>query len=329
MTAAPRSSGPARVFRAAASRIFVAGHRGMVGAAVARVLEAAGVEVLTAPRPGVDLRRQAEVEAWLGDARPDAVVVAAARVGGILANDTRPAEFLYDNLAIASAVIEGARRTGVRRLLFLGSSCAYPRAAEQPIREEALLTGPLEPTNAWYAIAKIAGVKLCQAYRLQHGCDFVSAMPCNLYGPGDDFDPTASHVIPGLMRRMHEAKAADAPRVTVWGSGTPRREFLHVDDLARAAVSILERYAGLGPVNVGTGEDVSIAELAHRVGEAVGYRGRFAFDPSKPDGTPRKVLDVSRIRALDWLPRIGLEEGLARTYRWFVEHVAATTEKEA
>jgi GDP-L-fucose synthase len=329
MTPARRSNRSARVFRAAASRVFVAGHRGMVGAAVARALEAAGTEVLTAPRPGVDLRRQAEVEAWLGESRPDAVVVAAARVGGILANDTRPAEFLYDNLAIASALIEGARRTGVRRLLFLGSSCAYPRAAPQPIPETALLTGPLEATSEWYAVAKIAGVKLCQAYRLQYGCDFVSAMPCNLYGPGDNFDPEGGHVIPGLMRRMHEAQAAEAPRVTVWGTGAPRREFLHVDDLARAAVVILERYAGAAPVNVGTGEDVGIAELARRVGEAVGYRGRFAFDPSKPDGTPRKVLDVSRIRALGWRPRVALADGLADTYRWFLEHVAGAPEHAA
>ena len=326
MTPAPDSDGSARVFRAAGGRVFVAGHRGMVGAAVARALDAAGAEVLTAPRPGVDLRRQAEAEAWLGAARPDAVVVAAARVGGILANDARPAEFLYDNLAIASALIEGARRTGVRRLLFLGSSCAYPRAAPQPIPETALLTGPLEATNEWYALAKIAGVKLCQAYRAQYGCDFVSAMPCNLYGPGDNFDPQGSHVVPGLMRRMHEAKAARAPRVTVWGSGTPRREFLHVDDLAAAVVAILERYAGAAPVNVGTGEDVSIAELAHRVGAAVGYRGQFVFDRSKPDGTPRKVLDVSRIRALGWRPRVALSEGLTDAYRWFLEYLAGTAE---
>ena len=303
-------------------RVFVAGHRGMVGAAVTRALAAAGAEVLTAPRPGVDLRRQAETEAWFAEARPEAVVLAAARVGGILANAARPAEFLYDNLAIAVSVIEAARGAGVDRLLFLGSSCIYPRAAPQPITEEALLTGPLEPTNEWYAVAKIAGVKLCQAYRRQHGCDFVSAMPCNLYGPGDNFDPESSHVVPGLMRRMHEAKCAGTPWLGVWGTGRPRREFLHVDDLAAAAVCVLECYAEETPINVGAGADVTIAELAGLLKDVTGYDGRLAFDPSKPDGAPRKLLDVSRLAALGWRPRIGLREGLEDAYRWFLAHAA-------
>ena len=314
---------PRRVFPVRGRRVFVAGHRGMVGAAIVRALVRAGAGVLTAPWPGVDLRRQAQAEAWLADARPDAVVLAAARVGGILANEARPAEFLYDNLAIASAVIEGARRAGVGRLLFLGSSCIYPREAPQPIVESALLSGPLEPTNQWYAVAKIAGVKLCQAYRRQYGCDFVSAMPCNLYGPGDNFDAEGGHVIPGLIRRMHEAKLAGRSSFAVWGTGRPRREFLHVDDLAAAAVRVLERHAGEAPVNVGAGEDITVAELAGHIRDVTGYAGTLTFDPSKPDGTARKLLDVSRMRALGWRPGIGLREGLADTYRWFLEQVAA------
>ena len=314
---------PRRVFPVRGRRVFVAGHRGMVGAAIVRALVRAGAGVLTAPWPGVDLRRQAQAEAWLADARPDAVVLAAARVGGILANEARPAEFLYDNLAIASAVIEGARRAGVGRLLFLGSSCIYPREAPQPIVESALLSGPLEPTNQWYAVAKIAGVKLCQAYRRQYGCDFVSAMPCNLYGPGDNFDAEGGHVIPGLIRRMHEAKLAGRSSFAVWGTGRPRREFLHVDDLAAAAVRVLERHAGEAPVNVGAGEDITVAELAGHIRDVTGYAGTLAFDPSKPDGTAQKLLDVSRMRALGWRPGIGLREGLADTYRWFLEQVAA------
>lgn len=315
------AAGPLR-FPLDGRRVFVAGHRGMVGAAVCRALARGGAEVLAAPRADVDLRRQAETEAWLAAARPDAVVVAAARVGGIVANDSRPAEFLYDNLAIAANVIEAARRTGVERLLFLGSSCAYPRDAAQPIAEHALLTGRLEPTNAWYAVAKIAGVKLCQAYRRQHGCDYVAAMPCNLYGPGDNFDPLGSHVIPGLMRRMHEAKGADAASVTVWGSGRPRREFLHVDDAAAACLTILTRYSGEAAVNVGAGTDVTVADLARRIARTVGFAGTLDFDPARPDGTPRKVLDVRRMAALGWRARIGLDEGLARTYRWYLDHVA-------
>ena len=312
-----------RAFPVRGRSVFVAGHRGMVGAALVRALVRAGATVLTAPWPGVDLRRQAETEAWLADARPDAVLLAAARVGGILANDARPAEFLYDNLAIASAVIEAARRAGVGRLLFLGSSCIYPREAPQPLVESALLSGPLEPTNQWYAVAKIAGVKLCQAYRRQYGCDFVSALPCNLYGPGDNFDAEGGHVIPGLMRRMHEAQRAGRPSFAVWGTGRPRREFLHVDDLAAAAVRVLECYAQEDPINIGVGADVTVAELAGHVRDVTGYAGTLTFDPSKPDGTPRKLLDVSRLRQLGWRPRIGLREGLQDTHRWFLEHGGA------
>ena len=298
-------------------RVFVAGHRGMVGSAIARVLRQRGCEVLTAPRPGVDLRRQEEVERWMRSERPDAVFLAAARVGGILANSTRPAEFIYDNLAIQSAVIESARRAGVGKLLFLGSSCIYPKMAPQPITEEALLTGPLEPTNEWYAVAKIAGIKLCQAYRRQYGCNYVSLMPTNLYGPGDNFDLRSAHVIPALMHRMHEAKVSGGAEVVVWGSGTPRREFLHVDDLADAAVHLMEVYSGEEPINVGTGRDVTIAELARTIREIVGFHGRLAYDRSKPDGTPRKRLDVTRMARLGWRAKIDLPPGLADTYRWF------------
>ena len=298
-------------------RVFVAGHRGMVGSAIARVLRQRGCEVLTAPRPGVDLRRQEEVERWMRSERPDAVFLAAARVGGILANSTRPAEFIYDNLAIQSAVIESARRAGVGKLLFLGSSCIYPKMAPQPITEEALLTGPLEPTNEWYAVAKIAGIKLCQAYRRQYGCNYVSLMPTNLYGPGDNFDLRSAHVIPALMHKMHEAKVSGGAEVVVWGSGTPRREFLHVDDLADAAVHLMEVYSGEEPINVGTGRDVTIAELARTIREVVGFHGRLAYDRSKPDGTPRKRLDVTRMARLGWRAKIDLPPGLADTYRWF------------
>jgi GDP-L-fucose synthase len=276
--------------------------------------------VLTVGRAELDLRRQAAVEAWLEAARPDAVVLAAARVGGILANATRPGEFLYDNLAIAANVVEAARRAGVAKLLFLGSSCIYPRAAAQPMAEEALLGGPLEPTNEWYAVAKIAGLKLAQAYRRQYGCDFISAMPTNLYGPGDNFDPAASHVLPALLRKVHAAKAAGAARVEVWGSGAPRREFLHVDDLADALAFLLERYSGEGHVNVGSGEEVTVRELAALVAEVVGYRGGFAFDASKPDGAPRKLLDCRRLAALGWKPKITLRTGLKQTYEWFLQN---------
>ena len=306
-------------------RVFVAGHRGMVGSAIVRVLQQRGCEVLTAPRPGVDLRRQEEVESWMHSQRPDAVFLAAARVGGIRANDAQPAEFLYDNLAIQSAVIESARRAGVRKLLFLGSSCIYPRLARQPIEEEALLTGPLEPTNEWYAVAKIAGIKLCQAYRRQYGCNYISLMPANVYGPGDRFELEGGHVIPALMRRMHEGKVTGSAAVEVWGSGSARREFLHVDDLAGAAVHLMEVYAGEQHVNVGTGRDLSISELAQTLKEVIGYRGRLSFDPTLPEGTPRKLLDVARAARLGWRAKIDLREGLADTYRWYLEFGASAT----
>ncbi len=301
----------------AGKAIFVAGHRGMVGQALVRRLAREDCRVLTAPR-SLDLRRQAEVEAWFAEHRPDAAILAAARVGGIMANAARPGEFLYDNLAIAAQVVEAARLSGVERLLFLGSSCIYPRLADQPIVEEALLTGPLEPTNEAYAVAKIAGIKLCEAYRRQYGCDFISAMPANLYGPGDNYDLESSHVIPALIRKAHEAKAAGAPSFTIWGSGAARREFLHVDDCVDACVLLLEQYDGEGPINVGAGEDIAICDLARLVAETVGFIGEVVPDPSKPDGTPRKLMDSSRLMRLGWRPRIGLREGLAQAYAHFL-----------
>jgi GDP-L-fucose synthase len=304
-------------------RVFVAGHRGMVGSALVRRLAGSGCEILTAGRAEADLRRQAETEAWMAAARPDVVFMAAATVGGILANDTRPGEFLYDNLMIASNVIEAARRIGVAKLLFLGSSCIYPRMAEQPMREDALLSGPLEPTNQWYAVAKIAGLKLCAAYRRQYGCDFISAQPTNLYGPGDTYDLRGSHVIPALLLKAHRAKLLGEAEVEIWGTGRPRREFLHVDDLADALVFLMERYSGEEQVNVGWGEDVSIAELAQIIAEVVGFEGGFRYDTGKPDGTPRKLLDVAKLTALGWHARIRLRDGLADAYRWFLESPAA------
>ncbi len=303
-------------------RVFVAGHRGMVGSAVVRRLAQEDCEALTAPRGDLDLRDPGAVAAWMEAARPQVVVMAAAKVGGILANDTRPAEFLYDNLMIEAAVTEGARRVGVEKMLFLGSSCIYPKLAAQPITEDSLLTGPLEPTNEWYAIAKIAGVKLAQAYRRQYGCDFISAMPTNLYGPGDNFDLASSHVLPALMRKIHDAKASGASTVEIWGSGRPYREFLYVDDLADACIHLLKTYSDPAPVNVGTGEDLTIAELAQTLARVVGWSGRFVYDASKPDGTPRKRLDVSRLHATGWSARTGLEEGVALTYRWYLDHAA-------
>ena len=280
-------------------------------------------EVMTADRAEVDLRRQEEIESWLETRRPDAVFVAAATAGGILANSTRPAEFLYDNLAIAGNVIEAARRAGVAKLLYLGSSCIYPRLAPQPIPEDALLTGPLEPTNEWYAVAKIAGLKLCAAYRRQYGSDFISAQPTNLYGPGDTYDLRESHVVPALILKMHQAKAAGEETVEIWGTGKPRREFLHVDDLADALVFLMERYSDEEHVNVGRGEDVSIAELVALVAEVVGYGGDFRYETDLPDGMPRKLLDVSRLTNLGWRAGIELREGLEDAYRWFVENVPA------
>jgi GDP-L-fucose synthase len=304
-------------------RVWVAGHRGMVGAALVRRLAQEGCAVLTAERGDADLTRQAEVERWMAKAKPQAVFVAAAKVGGILANDTRPAEFLYDNLMIEANVIDAAYKTGVEKLLFLGSSCIYPKLAPQPIAEDALLTGPLEPTNEWYAIAKIAGIKLCQAYRRQYGCDFNSAMPTNLYGPGDNYDLTSSHVIPALIRKAHEAKQRGDKQMIIWGTGTPRREFLHVDDCADALVLLMTRYSGAEHVNVGSGEDLTIAELAQTVCEAVGFRGAIERDLSKPDGTPRKLMSGDKLRAMGWRPRIGLGEGLADAYAAFLDRASA------
>lgn len=313
-------SEPATAFDLRGKRIWVAGHRGMVGGAVVRRLAQENCEVLTAGRSDADLRRQSETEAWLDANRPDAIIVAAATVGGIYANDTRPAEFIYDNLMIEANVIGAAHRLGTEKLLFLGSSCIYPRMAAQPITEESLLTGSLEPTNEWYAVAKIAGIKLCQAFRKQYGCDFISAQPTNLYGPGDNFSLTQSHVIPALIAKAHHAKLSGAKALEVWGTGSPRREFLHVDDLADALVFLLKRYSGPVQLNVGTGEDIPIGELARLVCDVVGFEGELVFDTSKPDGTPRKLLDVSRLHDLGWSAKIGLEDGLRETYAWFCEH---------
>lgn len=304
-------------------RIWVAGHRGMVGSAITRRLRAEGREVLTVDRAILDLRQQDEVEFWLRANQPTAIVFAAAKVGGIIANSTYPADFIYDNLTIQTNVIHGAHKAGVDRLVFLGSSCIYPKLAEQPIRESALLTGPLEPTNEWYAVAKIAGIRTCQAYRLQHGRRYISVMPCNLYGPNDNFDLETSHVLPALMRKFHEAKRSGAREVVVWGTGTPLREFLHVDDLARGVVHCLDRYDEHDHINCGAGFDVTIRELAETVARVVGFEGDLVFDTDKPDGTPRKIMDSSRIRALGWKPEITFEEGIASTYRWYLANVAA------
>ena len=317
MTAAPEPT-----YRLKDRLVWVAGHRGMVGSALVRRLAAEGAEVLTIGREAIDLRRQGQVEEWMAQARPEAVFVAAATVGGILANDSRPADFLYDNLAIEANIINSAWRTGVRKLLFLGSSCIYPRLAPQPMAEEALLTGPLEPTNQWYAIAKIAGIKLCQAYRRQHGADFISAMPTNLYGPGDNFDLQSSHVVPALMRKADEAKRAGAKELSVWGSGKPRREFLYVEDAADALVFLMRHYSGEDHVNVGTGEDVTIAELAQTVMAVVGFEGELVFDASKPDGMPRKLMDVGRLKALGWQAGTSLRDGLGLAYEWYRANVA-------
>jgi GDP-L-fucose synthase len=305
------------------SRIFVAGHRGLVGSAIHRRLVAAGHDrLLLRTSAELDLRSPQAVDQFFAVERPEYVFLAAARVGGIHANNSRPAEFIRDNLQIQTNVIDAAWRNGARKLLFLGSSCIYPKLAPQPLREEYLLTGALEPTNEWYAIAKIAGLKMCQAYRRQYGFDAISAMPTNLYGPGDNFDLQNSHVLPALMRKIHEAKQAGQSEVTVWGTGTPRREFLHVDDLADACVFLMQRYSDEGAINCGWGEDVSIAELASAIAGVVGYDGRFVYDSSKPDGTPRKLLDTSRLSALGWSPSIRLEQGLRSTYRWYLENAS-------
>jgi GDP-L-fucose synthase len=307
----------ADAFDLAGKRIFVAGHRGMVGSAVVRRLAGEGCEVLTAARAELDLTEQSAVRDWMAAARPDAVVLAAAHVGGILANDRHPADFLYLNLMIEANVIHAAHLADVDRLLFLGSSCIYPRLAPQPIPEDALLTGPLEPTNEWYAVAKIAGIKLCQAYRRQHGRDYVSAMPTNLYGTGDNYHPENSHVLPAMIRRFDAAAREGADEVTIWGTGAPLREFMHADDCADALVFLLRRYSEDGHVNVGSGHEVSILELARLVARATGYAGTIATDPSRPDGTPRKLMDGARLQAMGWRPRIGLAEGIARTVAEF------------
>jgi GDP-L-fucose synthase len=301
--------------------IFVAGHRGLVGSAIVRRLRAAGCErLLLRTREELDLRDQAQVAQFFNEHRPEYVFLAAAHVGGILANDTYPADFLRDNLQIQLNVVDSAYRCGTKKLLFLGSSCVYPKHAPQPMPESCLLSGPLEPTNEWYAIAKIAGLKMCQAYRRQYGFDAISAMPTNLYGPGDNFDLQQSHVLPALIRRFHEAKQRGDASVVIWGTGTPRREFLHVDDLADACLYLMQHYASDELINVGWGEDIAIRDLAQLVREVVGFAGELRFDPSRPDGTPRKLLDVSRMTALGWSPRIQLREGVAATYEWFHAH---------
>jgi len=305
-------------------RIWVAGHRGMVGAALVRRLASEPCEVVTVSHGDLDLTSQADVTDWMGEAELDGVILAAARVGGIQANDTRPAEFLRDNLMIEANVIHAAWRTGVEKLLFLGSSCIYPKMAPQPIREDHLLTGPLEPTNEWYAIAKIAGIKMCQAYRKQYGADFISAQPSNLYGPDDNYDLQDSHVLPALLRKFHEAKAAGAASVTVWGSGTPLREFLHVDDLADALVFLMRNYSGDVPVNIGSGSEITIRALAELVAETVGYKAELAWDATKPDGTPRKLMDSSFLHDLGWNRARPLRQGLAQTYAdWAASGYAA------
>lgn len=303
------------------ARIYVAGHRGLVGSALVRRLESAGYTgLITATHEVLDLTDAAAVDGFFAHHRPEYVYMAAAKVGGIHANDTYPVDFLADNLLIQTHVIQAAQRYGVRKLLFLGSSCIYPKHAPQPMPEDCLLTGELEPTNQWYAIAKIAGIKLCQAYRRQHGFNAISVMPTNLYGPGDNFHPDNAHVLPALMRKFDEARRDGRSQVPVWGSGRPRREFLHVDDLADACVYLMDHYDDERPINVGVGEDITIADLAAMIREVVGYTGELVFDPDKPDGTPRKLLDVSRLHALGWRAGVGLREGIASTYAWYLAH---------
>lgn len=309
---------PEVIYSLAGKRVYVAGHRGMVGSAIVRRLASEGCEILTATRAEVDLRRQDQVEAWMGQNRPDAVFLAAAKVGGILANDTYPADFLYDNLILQANVIHAAHKVRVEKLMFLGSSCIYPKFANQPIVEEALLSGSLEPTNEWYAIAKIAGLKLCAAYRKQHGSDFISAMPTNLYGPGDNFDLDSSHVMPALIRKAHEAKMSGQKDMRIWGTGTPQREFLHVDDCADACVHLMKTYSAESHVNVGSGKDITILELAELVAEVVGFEGEMTRDLTKPDGTPRKLMSADKLRTLGWSPKIGLKQGIADAYRSFL-----------
>ena len=302
-------------------RVWVAGHRGMVGSALVRRLARENCEVLTVARGQVDLKDQSAVRTWMAREKPDAVFLAAAKVGGILANDSFPADFLYDNLMIEANIIEAAFRNNVEKLCFLGSSCIYPKFADQPIREQSLLTGALEPTNEWYAIAKIAGIKLAQAYRKQHGCDYISAMPTNLYGPGDNFDLSSSHVMPALIRKAHEAKIKGADEITIWGTGSPKREFLYVDDCADACVHMMVNYSDWEHVNVGSGHDITILELTQIVCEIVGYEGTIVHDLSKPDGTPRKLMSAEKIKGLGWSPSVDLKIGIAATYEWFKQNV--------
>jgi GDP-L-fucose synthase len=310
-------------------RVWVAGHRGLVGSAIVRRLQSEGCEVVTAPRESVDLRRPDQLERWLRDVRPQTVFLAAARVGGIHANNTRPAEFIYDNLAIQTTVVDAVRRVGVEKMLMMGSSCIYPRLAPQPIPESALLTGPLEPTNEWYAVAKIAGLKLGQAYRRQYGCDFISVMPTNLYGPGDNFDRMQSHVVPALILKAHEAKLAHAQNIEVWGSGKVRREFLYVDDAADGMVYMMKNYSDEKIVNLGPGADSTIRELVELVNDVVGYKGELLFDTSRPDGAPRKMVDTSYAESLGWHAQTKLRDGLEATYRWFLENVASEKRRVA
>jgi GDP-L-fucose synthase len=306
------------IFPLEGKRVWVAGHRGMVGSAISRRLAREGCELIVAGREVVDLGRQAEVEAFMAREKPDAIFLAAAKVGGILANDSRPAEFLHDNLVIETNIINSAYQNGVSKLLFLGSSCIYPKFAPQPITEDSLLTGPLESTNEWYAIAKIAGIKLAQAYRKQYGADFISAMPTNLYGPGDNFDLNSSHVMPALIRKAHEAKVSGADHITIWGTGTPRREFLHADDCADACVFLMKSYSDFEHVNVGSEKDVTIAELAQIVCDAVGFQGEIRRDLTKPDGTPRKLMSGEKLKRLGWTHSTEIERGVAETYEWFL-----------
>ena len=309
---------PSPLFDLSGKRVYVAGHNGMMGSAIMRRLADEGAEVLVAERRALDLTDQPATEDWLAKMRPDAAFLAAGLVGGIHANNAFPADFIAVNLAIALNVVRGAHKAGVKKLLALGSSCIYPRLAPQPMTEDALLSGPLEPTNEWYAVAKIAAIKLCQAYRKQHGCDFISVMPTNLYGRNDNYHPVNSHVPAALIRRFHEAKLAKAPTVTVWGSGAPRREFLFADDAADACIFVMKHYSGAGILNIGTGEDISIGEFAALIGDVVGYNGKLQFDTSRPDGMPRKLLDVSKIRKLGWAPKTALRDGLAQAYADFL-----------
>lgn len=305
-------------------RVWVAGHRGLVGSALCRRLERESCDILTVPREELDLTRQADVEAWMAENRPQAVFIAAAKVGGIFANDNYPAQFLYQNLSIQTNIVHAAWKLEVEKVMLLGSSCTYPKMAPQPIAESSLMEGPLEPTNQWYSVAKIAGVKMCEAYRKEYGCDFISVMPANLYGPGDNFDPVTGHVIPGLIRRFHEAKVNGAPWVEIWGTGTPRREFLHVDDMADGCIHLMERYSEPDLINLGTEREISIGETARLIAQVVGYPGELRFNTDKPDGAPRKVLKVEKLAGTGWRAGTDFEAGLRQTYSWFQENILPT-----